>query len=54
MNIKMPKISHYNTFYILRYAYVRYVKCVFTNIRHGVIVGPGPRDPGLPPSPPKV
>ena len=30
MNINMPKISHYN---ILRYAHVRYVKCLFTNIQ---------------------
>ena len=29
----MPKTSHYNIFYILRYAHVRYVKCLFTNIQ---------------------
>ena len=33
ININMPKISHYNIFYILRYALVRYVKCLFTNIQ---------------------
>ena len=33
MNINMPKISYYNIFYILRYANVRYVKCLFTNIQ---------------------
>ena len=27
------KISHENTFYFLRYALVRYVKCLFTNIQ---------------------
>ena len=29
----MPKISHYNTFYFLRYSHVRYVKYLFTNIQ---------------------
>ena len=29
----MLKISHYNTFYFLRYAHVRYVKSLFTNIQ---------------------
>ena len=33
MIIYMPKISHYSIFYILRYAHVRYVKCLFTNIQ---------------------
>ena len=28
----MLKISHLNTFYFLRYAHVRYVKSLFTNI----------------------
>ena len=29
----MSKISHWNTFYVLRYAHVKYVKSVFTNIQ---------------------
>ena len=29
----MLKISHYNTFYFLRYVHVRYVKRLFTNIQ---------------------
>ena len=29
----MLKISHLNTFYFLRYAHVRYVKSLFTNIQ---------------------
>ena len=29
----VPKVSHYNTFYFLRYARPRYVKYLFTNIR---------------------
>ena len=29
----MLKILHYNTFYFLRHAYVRYVKSLFTNIQ---------------------
>ena len=28
----MPKVLHYNTFWFLRYAHPRYVKCFFTNI----------------------
>ena len=28
----MPKVLHYNTFYFLRYAHPRCVKCLFTNI----------------------
>ena len=31
MNINMLNISHYNTFYFLSYAHVKYVKCLFTN-----------------------
>ena len=27
----MPEMSHCNTFYFLRYGYVRYVKCLFTS-----------------------
>ena len=33
MEINMPKNLHHNTFYVLRYAHVRYIKCLFTNIR---------------------
>ena len=33
MNINMPKISRYNTFYFLRYAHVRCVEGLFTNIQ---------------------
>ena len=29
----MPKISHYNAFYFMRYAHARYVKSLFTNIK---------------------
>ena len=29
----MSKISHYNTFYVLKYVHVRYVKSLFTNIQ---------------------
>ena len=29
----MLKILHQNTFYFLRYTYVRYVKSLFTNIQ---------------------
>ena len=29
----MPKILHYNTFYFLRYAHVRYEKNLFANIQ---------------------
>ena len=29
----MSKISYLNIFYILRYAHVRYVKSLFTNIK---------------------
>ena len=29
----MLKIAHLNTFYFLRYAHVRYVKRLFTNIQ---------------------
>ena len=29
----MLQISHQNTFYFLRYAHVRYVKSLFTNIQ---------------------
>ena len=29
----MSKILHYNTFYFLRFAHVRYVKSLFTNIQ---------------------
>ena len=25
----MPRIAHYDTFYLLRYVCVRYVKCLF-------------------------
>ena len=31
--IDVSKISHENTFYVLRYAHVRYVKSLFTNIQ---------------------
>ena len=29
----VSKASHYNTFYFLRYARTRYIKCLFTNMR---------------------
>ena len=29
----MPKDSHYKSFYVLWYAYVKYVKRLFTNIQ---------------------
>ena len=29
----VPKVSHYNTSYFLRYACPRYIKCLLTNIR---------------------
>ena len=29
----MPKNSHHSTFHVLRYAHVRYVKCLFMNIQ---------------------
>ena len=33
----MEKIAHYKTFYFLRYAHVRYVKSLFTNIQNNRI-----------------
>ena len=29
----MPKVSHYNAVYFLRYTHPRYMKCLFTNIQ---------------------
>ena len=29
----MPKVSHYNTVYLLKYTFPRYMKCLFTNIQ---------------------
>ena len=29
----MPKVSHYNTLYFLRYPHPRYIKYLFTNIQ---------------------
>ena len=33
MSMNLPKISHYKTLFFVRYVYVRYVKCLFTNIQ---------------------
>ena len=29
----MPKVSHYNTVYFLRYTHPRYMKCLITNVQ---------------------